>query len=143
MQLITDHLSHANPAKQAISLKADRRQLAKRRWRGQAEDGTEFGFDLPHPLKHGTPFHETDTSCYLIEQLPEAVLRIPFSNGQQGAFYGWMVGNMHFPADFRSDAIIAEDDPAVRQMLDRNHIHYHESHEILQPAITASGHHHH
>ena len=30
----------------SISLTVDRRVLAKRRWRGQAEDGTDFGFDL-------------------------------------------------------------------------------------------------
>ena len=29
-----------------ISLTVERRVLAKRRWRGQAEDGTDFGFDL-------------------------------------------------------------------------------------------------
>ena len=33
-------------------LTVERRVLAKRRWRGQAEDGTDFGFDLAIPLKN-------------------------------------------------------------------------------------------
>ena len=35
----------------SIPLTVERRVLAKRRWRGKAEDGTDFGFDLDVPLK--------------------------------------------------------------------------------------------
>lgn len=143
MQLITNHLRGVPESKKQIQLPIDRRRLAKRRFRATAKDGTDFGFDLPHPLKHGTAFHETEDSVYLIEQEPEAVLKIPFSDGQTGALYGWMVGNMHFPAAFESDSVIAEDDPAVRQLLDRAEIPYKEANQVFQPAIAASGHHHH
>ena len=33
-----------------VILTADRATLAKRRWRGVAQDGREFGFDLDHVL---------------------------------------------------------------------------------------------
>jgi len=143
MQLITSHFHDIPDGKQIVSLQVDRRKLAKRRWRGKAADGAEFGFDLEHPLAPGTPFHEASDKVYVIEQLPETVLKIPFRDTRQAANYGWMVGNMHFPADFADDAVLAEDDPAVRQMLNRNNIPYEETTAIFQPAANAAAHHHH
>ncbi len=142
MELITNHLAPGETTKRTIPLKTDRRTLAKRRWRAKADDGTEFGFDLPHPLKNRTPFFETGETRYEIEQTPENVLCIPFADRKQAAYYGWMVGNLHFSADFQEDAVIAEDDPAVRQMLERNHIDYTEIEAVFEPVIVSHGHHH-
>ncbi len=143
MHLITSHFHEIPESKKRIPLPIDRRKLAKRRFRAVAADGTEFGFDLAHPLKHGTPFHQTEDAVYLIEQEPESVLRIPIANAEQAALYGWMVGNMHFPAAFQTGAILAEDDPAVRQMLERSEIGFEESNAIFQPPSNAAAHHHH
>ena len=144
MILVTDHIHPSSASKPRIPLKLDRHTLAKRRFRAEADDGADFGFDLVHPLAHGDAIHETDASVYVIEQLPERVLKIPFHDAQTGAQYGWMVGNMHFPATFAPDAVIAEDDPAVRQMLERAHIPFAEAHEVFQPAsVAAAAHHHH
>lgn len=142
MNLITNHLSPSETDKTIVALKIDRRKLAKRRWRGIADDGEEFGFDLPHPLKNGTPFHETGDTRYQIEQSPEAALLIPFNDPKQAAYYGWMVGNLHFSADFTPDAVIAENDPAVRQMLERNGIDYEETTRVFEPVIVSHGHQH-
>jgi len=142
MELITNHLAPGESTKRKTPLKTDRRTLAKRRWRATADDGREFGFDLPHPLKNRTPFFETEDTRYEIEQTPENVLRIPFTDRKQAAYYGWMVGNLHFSADFQEDAVIAEDDPAVRQMLERNHIDYSEIEAVFEPVIVSHGHHH-
>jgi len=142
MQLITTHFHDIPEGKQVVPLKVDRRKLAKRRWRGEANDGVDFGFDLGHPLKHGTPFHESDEKVYVIEQDAETVLKIPFHGEKQAAQYGWMVGNMHFPADFAENAVLAEDDPAVRQMLERNNVAYQETIAVFQPAAVASAHRH-
>ncbi len=139
---VTSHLHNVPADKSRIPLPIDRRTLAKRRFRATASDGAEFGFDLPHPFSHHTPFHETDKAVYLIEQRPETVLEIPIRNSQQAALYGWMVGNMHFPAAFEPQAILAEDDPAVRQMLDRAKIPYQETAAIFQPAQNANAHRH-
>ena len=57
----------------SISLPVERRVLAKRRWRGQAMDGTDFGFDLQAPLRHGICFHAEKEKTYVIEQKPEEV----------------------------------------------------------------------
>lgn len=143
MHLVTDHIHPPQSSKQRIPLKIDRHDLAKRRFRAQAEDGADFGFDLSHPLAHGDAIHETDTAVYVVDQLHEPVLKIPFHDATTGARYGWMIGNMHFPAAFEPGAIIAEADPAVRQMLERAEIPYEESEAIFEPAATAPGHHHH
>lgn len=142
MQLITNHLSSNETENPITFLKVDRRTLAKRRWRGVADDGTEFGFDLPHPLKNRTHFFETNERRYAIEQTPESILRIPFDDKKQAAYYGWMVGNLHFSADFQPDAVIAENDPAVRQMLERNQIGFSEETLVFEPVIVSQGHHH-
>ena len=38
-----------------IAIAVDRHKLARRRWRGLAQDGQDFGFDLIEPLQHGDP----------------------------------------------------------------------------------------
>ncbi|MDQ8201638.1 hypothetical protein [Pelagicoccus sp. SDUM812003] len=143
MQLITSHFHEIPESKKRIPLKIDRLKLAKRRFRATASDGADFGFDLSHPLTHATPFFETEDSVYLIEQEPEPVLKVPFANAEQAALYGWMIGNMHFPAAFEAQAILAQDDPAVRQMLERAEIAYSEERAIFQPPSNAGAHHHH
>lgn len=143
MQLITNHLHSIPESKNRIPLPIERRTLAKRRFRATATDGEDFGFDLPHPLKHETPFFETEDSVYCIAQEPESVLRIAFTTPEQAALFGWMVGNMHFPAAFEAGAILAEDDPAVRQLLERNHISYEEAQAIFQPPSNVPHHHQH
>ncbi len=143
MILVTDHIHPTPGSKKRILLRLDRRTLAKRRFRAAAEDGTDFGFDLAHPLSHGDAIHETNTAIFVIEQEPESVLRIAYPDPQTAATYGWMIGNMHFPAAFEEGAILAENDPAVRQLLERNHIHFHEATAIFQPPATAAAAHHH
>ena len=125
-----------------ISLTVERRVLAKRRWRGQAEDGTDFGFDLISPLRNGICFHKQENRNYVIDQKPESVFKIPYSNPNEAAHRAWQVGNLHFPAQFHDAYLLVEGDYAVRLMLERNQIPFDESTEVFQPVIAASSHHH-
>ena len=125
-----------------VSLIVERRVLAKRRWRGQAEDGTDFGFDLLSPLRNGICFHREENSNYVINQKPESVFKIPYSNPNEAAHRAWQVGNLHFPAQFHDAYLLVEGDYAVRLMLERNQIPFDESTEVFQPVIAASSHHH-
>lgn len=139
---ISDHIHPKDESKPTAYLKVDRRKLAKRRWRGEADNGEDFGFDLVHPLADNDAFHENETTIFRIQQDSENVLKIPFTEMKQAAYYGWMVGNLHFSAAFEDDAVIAEDDPAVRQMLERNHIAYQETNRVFRPTIVSHGHSH-
>ncbi|MDE0577339.1 MAG: urease accessory protein UreE [Opitutales bacterium] len=127
----------------SVSLKVERRVLAKRRWRGQAADGTDFGFDLSAPLKHGDQFHFANEQRYQIEQLPEQVFKVAYPDPREAAHRAWQVGNLHFPAQFTDGYLLVENDLAIRQMLERNDIPFEEAEEVFQPVVAAAGHHHH
>ena len=126
----------------SVALTVERRVLAKRRWRGQAEDGTDFGFDLEAPLRHGVCFHSEEGRNYVIAQKPEEVFRVPCPNQREAAHRAWQVGNLHFPAQFTQTYLLVEGDLAVRHMLDRNQIPFEESFEVFQPVMAASNHRH-
>ncbi len=62
-----------------------------------AEDGTEFGFDLEHPLEDGDVFAVTSSAVYCVAQKPEAVLEVALAGDAAGAArLGWTIGNLHF-----------------------------------------------
>lgn len=141
---IIKELNPINPEmfERTVSLNVERRVLAKRRWRGQAEDGTDFGFDLVVPLSNGICFHAEGDKNYVIDQKPEVVFRIPFPDQREAAHRAWQVGNLHFPAQFLESYLLVEGDLAVRLMLERNQIPFEEGMEVFQPVIAAAGHHH-
>ena len=141
---IIKELNPINPGmfERAVSLTVERRVLAKRRWRGQAEDGTDFGFDLAVPLRNGICFHAEGEKNYVIDQKPEVVFRVPFPDQKEAAHRAWQVGNLHFPAQFLESYLLVEGDLAVRLMLERNQIPFEEGMEVFQPVLSATGHHH-
>jgi len=105
-----------------VKLRVPRTTLAKRRWRGTAEDGHEFGFDLDTTLSHGAHFWMKDATSYVIEQMPEEVLEIPVSTVEQAARVAWSLGNLHFGVQVLADAVRVTEDPAVLQLLSREGI---------------------
>ena len=67
------------PVPQTIALEVDRFKLLKRRWRGVANDGAEFGFELDSALKDGDCFFLAEGKRYVIQQESEAVLEVDFT----------------------------------------------------------------
>jgi len=59
-----------------VAVRVDRLKLAKRLWRGVADDGEEFGFELEKPLQPGDVVFQNEKACYVIGQEPELVLEI-------------------------------------------------------------------
>ena len=119
MQLINQMLASVSerPEAQQIRLVAERRLFLKRRWRGVAEDGTEFGFDLESRLTNGCVFFQTDTHDYVIVQ--ELVYEVAVDSLAFAALVGWKVGNLHFPVEILADAVRITHDPAIAQLLER------------------------
>ena len=118
MQLVTQALSSIPHHHDHVSIPADRHKLARKRWRGTAEDGTDFGFDLTESLNHGDCVWVKNEIAYVIDQSPESCLLIPIGEGKQAAWMGWMIGNLHFKASFSDEGILVQDDLAVVQMLE-------------------------
>lgn len=116
-RLIADR--SALPSEQQVALHAERRMFLKRRWRGVAGDGTEFGFDLDERLVDGGVIFQRDGIDYVVRQTPEVVFRIPFSSPAEAALIAWKTGNLHMPAQILPDAILVLHDDAMRQLLER------------------------
>jgi len=134
MDLIRAPLSDSTRGDQEILLPVERQTLAKLRWHHTAEDGREFGFNLAKPLHDGASFFQADGATYRIAQQPEVVVEIPLATPRDSARLGWLIGNLHFPIELAGDFIYAADDPALRQMLDREEIPFAEASRVFHPA---------
>ena len=115
MHLIQRHLSEASarPASEQVRLCVERRQFLKRRWRGVAEDGTEFGFDLQARLTHGAVIFQTEARDYIVLQQPEKVYVLRPGSTGEAALVGWRIGNLHLPVEIAGGAVRVLHDPAV------------------------------
>lgn len=129
----------------AVRVAVDRLTLAKRRWRGEAEDGRAFGFDLTTPLRDGDQFTASDGSVYVIAQKYEPVLEVSLASSAvqspvTAARLGWLIGNLHFLIETTPEAIRVSDDSAVRQMFEREGVPFVPCKRIFKP--LSGGHSH-
>jgi urease accessory protein len=139
--LVHGPLDSANKGLAEVAVRADRRTLGKRLWRGAADDGTQFGFELRDPLGDGDAVWASSTARYVVRQAAEPVLEIPLDpSAPAAAMIGWAVGNLHFPVEARDGRLLAPDDPALRQSLDRIGVGYRASVEVFRPHRLAAGH---
>jgi len=76
MQLIHGSIAQPDTALSEVAVQVERQKLAKRIWRGVADDGMEFGFELSTPLKHGDCFWQSEEGRYVIRQEAEPVLDV-------------------------------------------------------------------
>jgi urease accessory protein len=140
LHLVQAPVARPNEALPRCALRVDRLTLAKRRWRGSAADGTEFGFELASPLQSGETFFETTTVRYLIEQLEEAVVEISLEVAPSAAAgIGWAIGNLHLELSAEPARLLAPDEPAVRQLLERLKVPFKPTTAIFRPGRFARG----
>jgi len=106
-----------------------------------AEDGEEFGIDLEKPLLDGTAVFANDSAVYVVAQKYEPVLEVSLSADAPGAAkLGWLIGNLHFPLEVAGSVVRMADDPALRQLFDREHIAFTPCKRVFHP--LSGGHHH-
>jgi len=137
MQLIHDHLHPHDCGLPCVPLAVDRLTLAKRRWRGAVADGAEFGFDLEHHLHDGDVFFVSEQAVYRIGQKPEPVLEL---NMAESARVGWVIGNLHFPLQLVDGIVRVPDDPALRQLFEREGWPFEIRESVFRP-LTGAHHH--
>ncbi len=145
MDLIHRALDDWNRTLPALRIPVERLVLAKRRWRGIAEDGRDFGFDLEAPLADGNAVFQDGDAVYVLTQKYEPVLEVQSSAFAAGkaadaARLGWMIGNLHFQIEVVGDVVRVSDDPAVRQLFEREGIAYTTCKRVFHP--LSGGHHH-
>lgn len=140
MQLISGPVAAPDSSLPETSLRVERLTLAKRIWRGTAADGAEFGFELSAPLKHGDVFWQTGSARYVIQQIPEPVVEIALDVAPSAAAgIGWAVGNLHLELQAEPSRLLAGDEPAVRQLLDRLQVPYRTTNAVFRPGRFARG----
>jgi urease accessory protein len=135
MHLIQRMLAESSllPPEKQIILHAERRLFLKRRWRGNAGDGTEFGFDLDARLIDGCVIFHGGGSDYIVRQLPETVYRVPFESPAHAALVAWKTGNLHLPAQILDDAILVLHDEAMANLLQREGWTFSEPEVLFTP----------
>ncbi|MEO7342571.1 MAG: urease accessory protein UreE [Luteolibacter sp.] len=121
------------PPELRVTLSAERRQFLKRRWRGIAGDGTEFGFDLDARLIDGCVIFQQGGNDYIVRQLAEVVYEILIDSPAQAALVAWKVGNLHMPAEILEGAMRVLHDEAMAQLLEREGWEYSEPEVIFTP----------
>jgi urease accessory protein len=123
-----------------VRIRGDRHKLAKRLWRGVAEDGTEFGFELASPVRDGDVVHQTLAARYVIKQEPEPVLEVSLSVAPSAAAgIGWAVGNLHLELMAETTRLLTPDDTAARQLLDRLKVPYVTTTAVFRPGRFVRG----
>jgi len=134
MHLINQPVAQPDLTLPRVAIRVDRLKLAKRLWRGEAVDGTEFGLELEQPLQPGEVVFQTDQVCYVIEQIPEALLEISLEIAPSAAAgIGWAIGNLHLELMAEATRLLTPDDQAVRQLLARLNVPYRETTAVFRP----------
>src|SRR5688572_16318475 len=91
-----------------IAVRTNRFTLAKRLWRGCADDGTEFGFELDAPLQPGETIFQTKSARYVVCQAEEPVLEISLDvTPSAAAGIGWAIGNLHLELSAEPTRLLA------------------------------------
>ncbi|PTY05847.1 urease accessory protein UreE [Opitutaceae bacterium EW11] len=139
------HLVHApverpTPGLPAVVLWTDRQHLSKRIWRGTADDGVAFGFDLQQPMAPGTTFFETGDKRYFVDQVSEPVLEISLEmTACAAAGVGWAVGNLHLELMGEAGRLLTPDSKAARQLCERLRIPYRAVSVVFRPGRFVRG----
>lgn len=140
LQMISKPVSDVDLALPEVAVRVDRLKLAKRIWRGVAEDGTEFGCELERPLKHGEVIWQSAVVRYVVRQEEEAVLEISLQIAASAAAgIGWAVGNLHLELMSEPGRLLTPDDRAARQLLERIQVPFRETRAVFRPGRFARG----
>ncbi len=141
MEIIRAPLFEWDASLPPIRISVDRITLAKRRWRGAAEDGSDFGFDLETPLADGACVFQSERTIFVIAQRYEPVLEVALgSDAPASARLGWIIGNLHFPLEVAGAVVRVADDPALRQLFERERIPFIACKRVFHP--LSGGHRH-
>lgn len=134
LRLVHAPVETPDDRKPIVFLHTDRQHLAKRLWRGTADNGQSFGFDLAQPLQPGVTFFESPEERYVIAQEPELVLDIPLElTPCAAAGVAWAIGNLHLELMGEPKRLLTPDSRAARQLLDRLGVPFRAVSAVFRP----------
>lgn len=124
------------PVVARVVIGVHRRMFLKRKWEAVAPDGTHFAFELESRLPDGGVVHQAGGRDYIVCQLPEKVVEIPFPDATRAAEIAWKVGNMHLPAEMFPHAIRVLHDPITMDLLRAEGWTFSEPEVLFRPLKT-------
>ncbi len=140
IQLVHAVVPSPDPTLPEIVIRVDRTKLAKRIWRDTAGDGTEFGFELATRLQDGEVVFQSEHARYVVRQIPEPVVEISLEIAPSAAAgIAWAIGNLHLELQAEPARLLAPDEPAVRQLLERLKVPYTQTTAVFRPGRFARG----
>ena len=140
MQLIAGPLASFDAALPAIAVTLGRRDLATTTWQASAADGQAFRCVATAPLRAGDTIFETAAARYVLRQQEEPVVEVPLDLAPSAAAgIGWAFGNEHLPLSAEPNRLLAPDEPAVRQLLERLRVPYHAAVAVFRPGRFSRG----
>ena len=81
-------------------------------------------------MGEGDVIWQTDVARYVIRQPEEAVVEVSLDlTPSAAAGIGWAIGNLHLELSAEANRLLALDEPAVRQLLDRLKVRDHVTDE--------------
>lgn len=140
MQLISGPVASFDASRPAVAVAVARRDLATTTWQAVAADGTAFRCAATSPLRAGDTIFETASARYVLCQQEEPVVEVPLDLAPSAAAgVGWAFGNEHLPLCAEPTRLIAPDEPAVRQLLERLRVPYHPGVAVFRPGRFSRG----
>jgi urease accessory protein len=140
LRIVKAPITDPDAARREIAIHVDRITLAKRIWRGAAQDGAEFGFELEVRLHDGDVVFRSDTARYVVRQIPESVIEVSLAVAPSAAAgIGWAIGNLHLELQAETTRLLAPDEPAVRQLLNRLNVPFTATTAVFRPGRFARG----
>jgi urease accessory protein len=140
MQPIQGPLASFDAGRPVVAVLLSRRDLATTTWQAIAADGRVFRCAAPNPLRAGDTIFETTAARYVLSQQEEPVVEIPLDlTPSASAGVGWAFGNEHLPLCAEPTRLLAPDEPAVRQLLERIRVPYRTGVAVLRPGRFSRG----
>lgn len=140
MQLISGPLASFDAGLPAVAVMLPRRDLTTTAWQAVAADGRAFGCAAAAPLRAGDTIFETATARYVLCQQEEPVVEVSLDLAASAAAgVGWAFGNEHLPLCAEPTRLLAPDEPAVRQLLERLRVPYRTGVAVFRPGRFSRG----
>lgn len=140
MELIQGPLAAFDAGLPAVAVTLPRRDLTTTAWQAVAADGRAFRCTAAAPLRAGDTIFATAAVRYVLFQQEEPVVEVPLALAASAAAgVGWAFGNEHLPLCAEPTRLLAPDEPAVRQLLDRLRVPYRAGLAVFRPGRFSRG----
>lgn len=111
------NIEEKSTEKRTITIPFQWFELEKKRIAKVASDGTEVGVAVNQVLRHGDVVAETESSLYVVELEPTALIKIHVHSMQEMGRVGFELGNRHLSLKIDEDSVwVPYDEPTFEYL---------------------------